>query len=455
MWLLRISSILLLSLSISQCGSIQNTELGNIKLPLINNKPKVSIAENFNKVPLKCIAILPVEISSSANINISDEIDTQKLLRNTIYAHTAPYQYQDVELAKVDYFFKDKNLDILAKETNCNNFISGKILAFTQSDYKIYSNIVISLELELININLDEPLWNSQHTVNTHGGNIPLSPIGLAFGLADAAKNLEDQQYVRIVDEVVRAMILTLPDSDKNITAVGWLELDEVDNNIYKNVSADTGVVPQDFNETKFRAILVSENYSKDIKSYAYNKLIEQHPTDIVLLNQFNEHLYANKSYTEAYQNTAAMIINGTTNASTYLMRGQLSLKLNNLKEAENSFIKASALNNDNATALNALAYVYMQQENLAKTEAAYLMALKVEPLNAYTNLNLASILSNSNRITESVNYYQIAAKSYYLQGKIHKFIHIRNKIQLLQKQGHEVRLAIEYLNNFDLNNQE
>ena len=31
----------------------------------------------------------------------------------------------------------------------------------------------------------------------------------------------------------------------------------------------------------------------------------------------------------------------------------------------------------------------------------------------------------------------------------------IRNKIQLLQKQGHEVRLAIEYLNNFDLNNQE
>ena len=94
-----------------------------------------------------------------------------------------------------------------------------------------------------------------------------------------------------------------------------------------------------------------------------------------------------------------------------------------------------------------------MQQENLAKAEAAYLMALKVEPLNAYTNLNLASILSNSNRTAESINYYQIAAKSYYLQGKIHKFIHIRNKIQLLQKQGHEVKLAIEYLNNFDLNN--
>ena len=51
MWLLRISSILVLSLSISQCGSIQNTELGNIKLSLINSKPKVSMAENFNEAP--------------------------------------------------------------------------------------------------------------------------------------------------------------------------------------------------------------------------------------------------------------------------------------------------------------------------------------------------------------------------------------------------------------------
>ena len=59
------------------------------------------------------------------------------------------------------------------------------------------------MNLKLFNTSVSNPLWTSSHRIDTHGGTIPLSPIGIALGLADAAKNLEAEQYVRITDEIV------------------------------------------------------------------------------------------------------------------------------------------------------------------------------------------------------------------------------------------------------------
>ena len=73
--------------------------------------------------------------------------------------------------------------------------MTGKIIRFTETDLKIYSNISVEVRLALFkNKNILCSMGN--HRVDTHGGSIPLSPIGIAFGLADAARNLDSSQYV-------------------------------------------------------------------------------------------------------------------------------------------------------------------------------------------------------------------------------------------------------------------
>ena len=453
MWLLKRISLLTIIFSLFQCSVSPKYDFNNPSLPFLNSKPITFLSSDFDKANLDCLAILPLQISDSKNIDINKFIDIDKLFRQTIYAHTAPYQYQDIELAKIDYFLKENDLIDLSEKIKCQNFITGNILAFSKKDYKIYSNIFIHLELELKNISSSNTLWKSEHMFNSHGGTIPLSPIGIAFGLVDAAKNLEDQQYIRIADEVVRAMILTLPDSEQNLNKLDLSETEQIELAIYKNDS--NKALPNEFNEEHFRSMLDDKYLSHDVRSYIYIKLIENLPNDVDLLNNFNSYLYEFGDFDQAYENTTNMIVNNKVNFDSYILRGQLALKLNNLKEAEKTFIKASAINNENSTALNALGYVYTVQENFAKAEAAYLMALKVDPNNSYTNSNLAKILSSTQRVSESLKYYKKAAEIYFKNKKYGKFQHILSQILILQNQNHEVGYLSDYLNSFDFNLEE
>lgn len=453
MWLSKKISILIITFTLFQCTSAPKYDFNNPNIPFLKTNPITFLSSDFGKANLDCLVIMPLQISDAKDINISKAIDIDKLFRQTIYAHTAPYQYQDIELAKIDYFLKENDLIDLSKKINCQNFITGKILSFSEKDYKIYSNIFIHLELELKHITSDKILWKSEHMVNSHGGTIPLSPVGIAFGLMDAAKNLEDQQYIRIADEVIRAMILTLPDSEQNLNKLDWSETEQLELAIYKNDSKQA--LPDEFNEDHFRAMLDDKYLSHDVRSYIYIKLIENLPNDVDLLNDFNSYLYEVGDFDQAYENTTNMIINNKVNFDSYILRGQLALKLNNLKEAEKTFIKASAINNENSIALNALGYVYIIQENLAKAEAAYLMALKVDPNNAYTNLNIAKILSNTQRVPQSLKYYKKAAEINFKIKKYGKFQHILGQIQILQNQDHEVGYLLDYLNSFDFNLEE
>ena len=128
----------------------------NTNIPFLKSSPDFLISDNFEDNLPKCIAILPIEITDDTIINIFS-VDIEEIIRHTVYAHLSPYQYKDIELSKVDYYYnRDKDIKHLANNLDCNNFITGNILRFNQQDLKIYSNLTLEIELNLLNADLEK-----------------------------------------------------------------------------------------------------------------------------------------------------------------------------------------------------------------------------------------------------------------------------------------------------------
>ena len=77
---------------------------------------------------------------------------------------------------------------------------------------------------------------------DAHGGTIPLSPIGMAFGLADAAKNIESDQYIGIADETVRACDFTLPDNEQLVYSISIEDKESTRLNLIKKLTKSIAI---------------------------------------------------------------------------------------------------------------------------------------------------------------------------------------------------------------------
>ena len=139
--------ILFFSVFLFGCAAnYQNSSIEQIEkaqLPFVNSSPNYLIYEDFNKETPNCIIVLPFEIENKDRVNIKN-INIKEMLRHTTYAHLSPLQYRDIEISKVDYFYDlDNNIESLTSNLNCEYFMTGKIIRFTETDLKIYSNISV------------------------------------------------------------------------------------------------------------------------------------------------------------------------------------------------------------------------------------------------------------------------------------------------------------------------
>jgi tetratricopeptide (TPR) repeat protein len=400
------------------CSSLDNNpSFNNIDNPFINKKAKTVLSNSFKEFKPNCIAILPFQLDEEYESNIKN-INIQDLVRKTFYAHLSPLQYRDIELSKVDFYLKKSdNLYQLAKNINCEYFISGKIRNFEKKDIKVYSNIFIELYVELNKISEFKPLWKSSHSVNTHGGTIPLSPIGLAIGIIDAAKNLEEQQYVRVSDELIREIVYTFPISENILMANSFENLEKFSN----------------LNKTEIRINNSNQNLSK-------NALEE-----VFFSNSYAQNLYDELKYEESYKTVKTLIKNEQADYETYFLKGRIELKLNLLEDAEQSFIKSVAINKE-TVALNALAYVYSINNKPFKAEAAYRMSIDSDTNNVFAHKNLGILLIKSERTKEALYYLDKAAFIALKTGKFHEYKSILTIIQSMKNNDNDIKLSIKNL---------
>ncbi len=446
---------LLVLISCSQMNSDEKETLFSYSgTPFINAKPTVFIAENFDANTPDCIAVLPIELSKDANLNIHN-VDIAKLVRHTAYAHLSPLQYRDIELSKIDYYLsKNLSLDELSSFLQCNIYLTGKVTRFTQRDLKIYSNISIGIELKLVRNDLNQELWSGKQRIDTHGGTMPLSPIGIAIGLADAAKNLEAQQHVRITDEIIRSLISTLPDNDKLEFAINiensskeMNNKTDIQNAIFisekkSNLSQSIGAYEEINN--------INKDLTKKQKISIFEKRILENDLSLKEYNEFNQMQYDMMKYDAVLLRINEMVFNNVYDNETYFLKGRIHLKKNEFEKAEEAFIKSAALNNSDSLSLNALGYVYSLNNKNSKAEAAYVMAINNDKSNTFAYLNLGILAMKNGNYDKSLEMLETAGVFAIKQSKYDHYLIAKKNILSLKKHNVEVTSTLSALEDLE-----
>ncbi|MFW5450762.1 MAG: SH3 domain-containing protein [Methylophagaceae bacterium] len=201
------------------------------------NPVHYKMQESFRTTPPQCIAILPLihhseKPPNSKNPQLTEERLEQ--LRWSLYSQLAPYSFRDVELANVNKALKSvgnaTNYAEIGKTMDCDALLLSEVTDYQSGFFGVYSQNSIGIKMKLIRSENEEVLWEGSHVAKSHGGSIPLSPIGLVEGLYSAKENMSDEQLVRVKDDVFRRLLSTWDVDDELIDAAIQVVESETEN---------------------------------------------------------------------------------------------------------------------------------------------------------------------------------------------------------------------------------
>jgi hypothetical protein len=100
-----------------------------------------------------------------------------------------------------------------AKATGCNAYLIWRVVNAEDSYFLVWSQRRVRVEAALFRASDDRLYWQAAHTGRRSDGSLPLSPLSLPFAVFEAADFKADNDVLpSMVDDVVRRLIITLPD---------------------------------------------------------------------------------------------------------------------------------------------------------------------------------------------------------------------------------------------------
>ena len=379
---------LILCLLLSACqtpkySKVTNFTNSNNLLPEV----QYTIAENFDPNNVNCIAVGQIEDDSDKNEYKS--LDKVSLIRQAIYAHLSPKNYQDIELHKISSVLNNKNnSQVLLQNLECDSLLEGTITTFDNDFFIAYSSTNVGLNLFLKDKN-NKVLWRGSHTATSRAGSIPFSPIGLATGLFSASTNTEDEIAFQMIDTVVRRLLKTLPDKSD-----------------VKNID-----------QLKF-AKIPNDSEAKDLIDYSRKK--EKTPN----------YYFSMGEYDKAINLINENIKSDPDNHKLLFLKGRSQLMLNEFENAVSTFLDVLALKLD-SNYLNGLGHGYSKLNQPNKALAAYNKAISIDNKNSYAYFNAGLLLENANNKIKAAKYFYSAGTSSLLKEN---FVRASNSLVALKR---------------------
>jgi len=433
----KLSNLVILSataLAVSGCigPSYLDTKNGDPKDSASNPFGEVSyhVYDSYTNEPPNCVAILPFTHSvKNGTSSTKITLDNVEVVRKALYAHLAPQGKKDVELPRIDFVLENipksqrQNYALIGKKLDCDALIIGNVSAFGSQYIGVYSKVSVGAQMRMIRASTGEPLWEGNHLAETHGGSFPLSPIGLATGILDAAMNVDEEQTFRVVDDLARRLVHTIPDNRIAILddPMAPLKMANRANQTSRQSIEDflRGLTYKPQGEQKdaiIKAITDEMFHGHDLKRI-YNALIETAPNDAFANGLYANHLVKNGDYFNAakYVNTS-LALNANDDAMHFL-KGRIQIQLNNLSGADASILKAITLKPTSTKYLNGLGFLNSLRGHNDRALAAYQMAVDLEPSNGYALYNMGVTFYNTEDLQAASDYISKAAHAYLQTG--------------------------------------
>jgi hypothetical protein len=162
------------------------------------------------------VALLPFE-------NRTANPDAAAVLRRMFFNFFSSLNYADIEPAAVDATIAagltgeaaagggTLPLEKLGQLLGVDAVVVGEALALGQTYALVYANQQAGLRARMLRCSTGEVIWEMEHTVTLHEGDLPLSLPGLAAALVKTAFNFQQSNTLRAASELCMQMVATIP----------------------------------------------------------------------------------------------------------------------------------------------------------------------------------------------------------------------------------------------------
>lgn len=166
--------------------------------------------------PPPTVAIMPFD-------NLTSNEEMGSLVRKSFYNHFSSKNYKDTELSTVDRAlesiqrrqagtWRELPPETLGKYLHADFVIYGKVKDYQKLFLGIYSQITLTVEVEMVNCRNGKGVWWKTETKRSHEGGIPLELLSLLSATARSGLHLQQETTLDLVERISRDLVAEIPE---------------------------------------------------------------------------------------------------------------------------------------------------------------------------------------------------------------------------------------------------
>jgi len=166
--------------------------------------------------PPPSVAVMPFD-----NLTADEEIGP--LVRKSFYNHFSSKNFRDIELTTVDRglesiqkaqagTWRDVPPETLGRYLHSDFVIYGKVKDYQKLFLGIYSQIALTVEIEMVDCWNGKGVWWKTETKRSHDGGIPFEILGLVSAAARSGLHLQFERTLDLVERINRDLVAEIPE---------------------------------------------------------------------------------------------------------------------------------------------------------------------------------------------------------------------------------------------------
>jgi hypothetical protein len=155
--------------------------------------------------------------------NLTGDEEIGPLVRKSFYNHFSSKNFRDIELTTVDRglesiqkarsgTWREVPPETLGKYLYADFVIYGKVKDYQKLFLGIYSQIALTVEVEMVDCRNGKGVWWKTDTKRSHDGGIPLEMLGLLSAAARSGLHLQFERTLDLVERINRDLVAEIPE---------------------------------------------------------------------------------------------------------------------------------------------------------------------------------------------------------------------------------------------------
>lgn len=155
--------------------------------------------------------------------NLTPEPELESLMRKSFYSHFTPKAYRDIELTEVDRAlemlrstsskaWREHSAASLGLLFHADFVIYGKVLDYSKFFGVIYSQLALKVQVEVVDGNTGEGVWQKTVIQRSHEGGVPFSLLGIIPDTVRSSLHMRKEKTLDLIDRVSRELVAAIPD---------------------------------------------------------------------------------------------------------------------------------------------------------------------------------------------------------------------------------------------------